>query len=378
MPQRKDMAQYFGGDNGRIKGYSQSQRYGGGGAGGDSFNPSAMFTNPLAMAMGAYNIGLQADASGTLQPTQDFGQMATLQSQQLNSLSPGVDPRQQTSLGKPLGAMYAMNPNTWKNRPGGMAGFGDAVSQRNQTFAEQFKIPDYSGGQQTGSPAATAGGGIPNPMRPGYAGPYRPGLTGTTEQQKIQNRAALQEQVDAKRMLGQATGDIPTVTIHPDMTGKTDGSVTISGKYGTGSSTFLRPTDNVAPTITKTPPTGGASSSQAKQGVSSSPKIRLNDADVKNIKSSFSADLSKHFANQQGVNQAKNAGSSTLSAPSTPRKEGLINGKPASEVLQGLANKPGIARAGDRFQPQKSTPAETKAMNTALSKLPMKNPLLKK
>lgn len=304
MPQRKDMAAYFDGDNGRIKGYSQKQRFGGGGAGGDSFNPSAMFTNPLAMAMGAYNIGLQADASGTLQPTQDFGQMATLQSQQLNSLSPGVDPRQQTSLGKPLGAMYAMNPNTWKNRPGGTAAFGDAVSQRNQSMMQGGGIPEYSGGQQTGSPAATAGGGIPNPMRPGYAGPYRPGFTGTTEQQKIQNRAALQEQVDAKRMLGQATGDIPTVNIQPDMTGKTGGSATISGKYGTGSSTFF--------------------------------------------------------------------------APGTPRKEGLINGRPASEVLQGLANKPGIARAGDRFQPQKSTPAETKAMNTAMSKLPMKNPLLKK
>lgn len=71
-------------------------------------------------------------------------------------------------------------------------------------------------------------------------------------------------------------------------------------------------------------------------------------------------------------------GSSTFSAPGTPRKEGLINGRPASEVLQGLANKPGIARAGDRFQPQKSTPAETKAVNTALSKLPMRNPLLKR
>jgi hypothetical protein len=335
--------------------------------------------SPQDAAMGLFNIGLQADSSGNLNPTQDFGGMMGAASSQINSMTRGVRPGQFSSLGNPLGTMYAQNPGFFRSGPGGTAAFGDAVSQRNQTFADQFKIPDYSGGQQTGSPAATAGGGIPNPMRPGYAGPYRPGFTGTTEQQKVQNRAALQEQVDAKRMLGQATGDIPTVTIHPDMTGKTDGSVTISGKYGTGSSTFLRPTDNVAPTITKTPPTGGASSSsQAKQGVSSSPKIRLNDADVKNIKSSFSADLSKHFANQQGVNQAKNAGSSTFSAPGTPRKEGLINGKPASEVLQGLANKPGIARAGDRFQPQKSTPAETKAMNTALSKLPMRNPLLKR
>lgn len=318
MPQRKDMAAYFDGDNGRIKGYSQKQRYGGG-AGGDSFNPSAMFTNPLAMAMGAYNIGLQANASGTLQPTQDFGQMATLQSQQLNSLSPGVDPRQQTSLGKPLGAMYAMNPNTWKNRPGGTAAFGDAVSQRNQTFAEQFKIPDYTGGQQAGSPAA--GGGIPNPMRPGYAGPYRPGLTGTTEQQKIQNRAALQEQVDAKRMLGQATGDIPTVT------------------YKTGFGTAYSP---------------------ERQASMASGETPIGKRDTITISGKYGT------------------GSSTFSAPGTPRKEGLINGRPASEVLQGLANKPGIARAGDRFQPQKSTPAETKAMNTALSKLPMKNPLLKK
>lgn len=337
----------------QIRGFSQSQQ-----RGNTAFEPTYAMPSPQDAAMGLFNIGLQADSSGNLNPTQDFGGMLGAASSQINSLTRGVSPGQFSSLGKPLGTMYKQNPGFFRSGPGGTAGFGDAVSQRNQSMMQ--------------------GGGIPNPMRPGYAGPYRPGFTGTTEQQKVQNRAALQEQVDAKRMLGQATGDIPTVTIHPDMTGKTDGSVTISGKYGTGSSTFLRPTDNVAPTITKTPPTGGASSSQAKQGVSSSPKIRLNDADVKNIKSSFSADLSKHFANQQGVNQAKNAGSSTFSAPGTPRKEGLINGKPASEVLQGLANKPGIARAGDRFQPQKSTPAETKAMNTSLSKLPMRNPLLKR
>lgn len=282
-----------------IRGFSQSQQ-----RGNTAFEPTYTMPSPQDAAMGLFNIGLQADSSGNLNPTQDFGGMMGAASGQINSMSRGIRPGQFSSLGKPMGTMYAQNPGFFRSGPGGTAAFGDAVSQRNQTFADQFKIPDYSGGQQTGSPAATAGGGIPNPMRPGYAGPYRPGLTGTTEQQKIQNRAALQEQVDAKRMLGQATGDIPTVNIQPDMTGKTGGSVTISGKYGTGSSTF--------------------------------------------------------------------------SAPGTPRKEGLINGKPASEVLQGLANKPGIARAGDRFQPQKSTPAESKEMNKALSKLPMKNPLLKK
>jgi hypothetical protein len=262
-----------------IRGFSQSQQ-----RGNTAFEPTYAMPSPQDAATGLFNIGLQADSSGNLNPTQDFGGMMGAASNQINSMTRGVRPGQFSSLGKPMGTMYAQNPGFFKSGPGGTAAFGDAVSQRNQSMMQ--------------------GGGIPNPMRPGYAGPYRPGFTGTTEQQKVQNRAALQEQVDAKRMLGQATGDIPTVNIQPDTTGKTGGSVTISGKYGTGSNTF--------------------------------------------------------------------------SAPGTPRKEGLINGRPASEVLQGLANKPGIARAGDRFQPQKSTPAETKAMNTALSKLPMRNPLLKR
>jgi len=42
------------------------------------------------------------------------------------------------------------------------------------------------------------------------------------------------------------------------------------------------------------------------------------------------------------------------SAPTTPgkRSEGLINGRPASEVMQGLAEKPGLARPGDKYQPK--------------------------
>lgn len=302
----------------QIRGFSQSQQ-----RGNTAFEPTYAMPSPQDVAMGLFNIGLQADSSGNLNPTQDFGGMLGAASSQINSLSRGIRPGQFSSLGKPMGTMYAQNPGFFRSAPGGTAAFGDAVSQRNQTFAEQFKIPDYSGGQQTGSPAATAGGGIPNPMRPGYAGPYRPGFTGTTEQQKsqirealqsqqrVQNRAALQEQVDAKRMLGQATGDIPTVqgiglkgeSISTDAAPKIGEARNISGKYGTGFATFEKP---------------------------------------------------------------------------GTKKEGLINGRPASEVLQGLANKPGIARAGDRFQPQKSTPAESKEMNKALSKLPMKNPLLKK
>jgi hypothetical protein len=271
-----------------IRGFSQSQQ-----RGNTAFEPTYAMPSPQDAAMGLFNIGVQADSSGNLNPTQDFGGMMGAASSQINSMTRGVRPGQFSSLGKPMGTMYAQNPGFFR----GGNDFGSKVAQRNQ--------------------AMMPGGGIPNPLQPSYQGVVKAvdqaaagGGTGTSVSDAVaalgrdtsvptmeQRRAPLQEAVDAKRMLGQATGDIPTVN-------RSSSGATISGKYGTGSSTF--------------------------------------------------------------------------SAPGTPRKEGLINGKPASEVLQGLANKPGIARAGDRFQPQKSTPAETKAMNTALSKLPMKNPLLKR
>ncbi len=39
-------------------------------------------------------------------------------------------------------------------------------------------------------------------------------------------------------------------------------------------------------------------------------------------------------------------------ATHTPTTEGMVNSRPFSEVMQGLANKPGIAREGDTFQPE--------------------------
>jgi hypothetical protein len=48
------------------------------------------------------------------------------------------------------------------------------------------------------------------------------------------------------------------------------------------------------------------------------------------------------------------------SAPTTPGKksQGLINGRPVAEVMQGLAEKPGLARPGDKYQPKGMTTEE--------------------
>lgn len=69
-------------------------------------------------------------------------------------------------------------------------------------------------------------------------------------------------------------------------------------------------------------------------------------------------------------------------ATNTPTTEGLIGGRPFSEVMQGLANKPGIAREGDTFQPQtggnalyaKTSGAPVKSASDLLKSAPKKLP----
>lgn len=281
MPQRRDMkAMGYGSP---IKGYT-------------SFDPAYMQPSPQQAAMGLFNLGVKIDSLGNPVPTQDFGAMTAASSQGINSLSRGVKAGQFSSMGQPLNTMYAQDPNFFNRRPDAST-FGAMIAQRNQQTSQM---------------------GIPNPQSSAYRGPYRPGFVGTTEQQKIDNRAALQEQVDAKRMLGQESGDIPTVT------------------YKTGFGTDYSP---------------------GRQASMASGETPIGKRDIVTISGKYGT------------------GSSRFSAPGTPRKEGLIEGRPASEVLQGLANKPGLARPGDKFQPQKLTAADSSAMNKAMSKFPLKNPL---
>lgn len=311
FPQRKDMGA-------RIKGYSNNQAMG-----GDMGGDMGGYPNPKQAAMALYGAGLKADAQGNMVSTQDFGAMTRMESQGINSLTRGTPGGFSSSLGKPLGSMYAQDPTFFKSmqnpyyraaQGGAMnmpsnADFGQAVAQRNEGASQSIYNPVQMVRDTVN--ASTATGAPDTSVSDAVAALGRDKSVQSPAQIRASNRSALQGQVDAKRMLGQATGNIPTVGAYNSSGKEVDASKApeagqtrmISGKYGTGSATF--------------------------------------------------------------------------SAPGTPRKEGLINGKPASEVLQGLANKPGIARAGDRFQPQKSTPAESAAMNKALSKFPLKNPLVK-
>lgn len=319
---------------GTIRGFSQGQM-----GGGTQFEPTYAQPTPQEAAMGLFQIGMRSDAEGNVMPTQDYGGIMRAASSQINPLSRGVRPGQFSSLGMPANTMYEQNPGFFRRGPShsgtfNQGGFGQQIAQRNQ---------------------AMQSGGIPNPQRPGYVGPYRPGFSGVTEQQKMQNRAALQEQVDAKRMLGQATGDIPTVRAY-----YTDSYAGPKAKENIG-----RNVDDAFPDedIEKR----GFSIGKLTQGGEG---LGIHDA-------SNEGRGGKYIAGTR-ISGKYGTGSAEFFAPGTPRKEGLINGRPASEVLQGLANKPGIARAGDRFQPQKTTPAQTAELNKALSKFPMKNPLMKR
>ncbi len=80
--------------------------------------------DPRDAATGMYNSGLQLDEQGSPQPTRDFGSLLRLNSSQMNPLSKGVKPGSFSSLGQPMNSMYANNPGFFRSQ----------IAQRNQSL----------------------------------------------------------------------------------------------------------------------------------------------------------------------------------------------------------------------------------------------------
>lgn len=80
--------------------------------------------DPRDAATVMYNSGLQLDEQGSPQPTRDFGSLLRLNSSQMNPLSRGVKPGSFSSLGQPMNSMYANNPGFFRSQ----------IAQRNQSL----------------------------------------------------------------------------------------------------------------------------------------------------------------------------------------------------------------------------------------------------
>ena len=308
--------------------------------------------------------------NGQLTPTQNYGPMVALASEQRNGLSRGA--KSISTLGSPLNSMYAANPGFFNRGPSGGAGISPEVG-RAQNIARAKEAGTFDiirdqfnakGGAQMnefgtiGAPAAPAPAAAPTAesvaaQRASIQGVAAPAIippsvaaTGPVlpENAAQRNRDALE---NMGRRVGAQSGP-PALLAGP-------ASVVASAPTATPAS---------APTAAPTAPSPMELNRQAlEQGAADIKFQRQASGELPTVTTAPSGDRTI---------QGKYGSGSATSIPSgANRPEGLINGRPSSEVMQGLANKQGnlgMSRPTDKFQPQtggsalydKSPPTPTK------------------
>lgn len=265
---------------------------------------SADANDPSQAATGMYNAGLQLDESGTPQPTRDFGSLLRLNSSQMNPLSRGVKPGSFSSLGQPMNSMYANNPGFFRSQ----------IAQRNQSLTP-------------GAPVMTREQRIAQAQQEGTFGTIR-------DKYNTENKGA--------GLSMNKFGNIRKMT-EPQ---KTPTGMPLDNKL-IEKRGFGNPQINAGASVMPTPASQAVSSQASNRA-----GLEERAGGLKLLREMSQAPL-QTTAQDGGRNITGQYGSG-WSAPVTAGKknEGLIGGRPASEALQGLANKQvreGTWRSGDRL-----------------------------
>ncbi len=297
---------------------------------------SADMNDPRDAATGMYNSGLQLDESGAPQPTRDFGSLLRLNSSQMNPLSRGVKPGSFSSLGQPMNSMYANNPGFFRSQ----------IAQRNQSLTP-------------GAPVMTREQKIAQAQKEGTFGTIR-------DKFNIDNEGA-----------GLSMNEFGNI-FKPKPTQKTPSGMPLDDslieKRGFGSpskftaamgSRVSEPSDEMGRRSSEPDDTMGRRPllSPEPKGISGPTTPQLSASQAANragleeragglkLLREMSQTPLQTSVQDGGVNISGKYGSG-WSAPVTPGKksQGLINGRPASEVMQGLATsqvRQGTWREGD-------------------------------
>jgi len=303
---------------------------------------------------------------GQLTPTQDYGEMVALASEQRNSLSRDSKPGSVSTLSNPMNSMYAANPGFF-NRGGRGGAVVSPEAARAQNIAKAKEAGTFDsirdqynakGGAQMnefGTIGAAAPALAPAPA-PAPAAP-------ATAESVAAQRASIQ---------GAAAPAAPAASAAPDPN-KPQSSEWL---------TENRPVQFDSSGLPKLPWAGDTAESGLRtanrqaleQGAAGIRLQREAMGQMPTVKATNAAGASINPSGvplpgeSRTIEGKYGGGSATFSAPGTPRKEGMINGMPASEALQGLANKTGIAREGDLYQPQVGA-APIKSFREALAEL---------
>ena len=283
---------------------------------------------------------------GQLTPTQNYAPMVGLASEQRNSLSRDAKPGSISTLGNPLGSMYEANPGFFKRGPsGGAAVSPDLVRAQNIANAKEAGTFDIIRDQFNAK-----GGAQMNEF--GTIGAAAPTAAPTAESVAAQ-RASIQ-------------GAAPAPAMAPAASTAPDPNKPQSSEWLTEN----RPVQFYNSGLPKLPWAGDTA--ESGQRTANRQALEQRAAGLNLMKEAQQSPM--QVTEQGGGKNLVGKYGTGWSAPATAgakRSEGLVNGRPFSEVMQGLANKQGnlgTSRYTDKFQPQtggsalydKSAPSPTK------------------
>lgn len=271
-----------------------------------------------------YSSGMKVGRDGSLVPLRNYGGTVAALSQQRNSLSP-------SGGGRPMNDMYLDDPTFFNRRPGGAEGFGQMLSQRGQMGS-----PEMSRDQRI---AEAKNSGTFDSIRTDF-----------------NNRA---------KGFGQMMNELGQIT--------TDSNKPQSSEWLTEN----RPVQFDSSGLPKLPWAGDT----AESGQRTANRHTLEQAVAGKKLLNETTGASPVISESNGIKRIEGKygyGASTR-VPSAGG-EGMIGNQKFSEVMQGLANKPGVASEGDRFQPQTFSATKTTPVKSAkdlMKSVPMRGPTKK-
>lgn len=270
-----------------------------------------------------YSSGMKVGRDGSLVPLRNYGGTVAALSQQRNSLSP-------SGGGRPMNDMYLDDPTFFNRRPGGAEGFGQMLAQtREQRIAQSQREGTFDTIRDKYNQDNRASGSVMNKFGNIIARADQPQ---TMAGDRKVDRALIE-----KRGFGSPAGQesapmqpAPSAMIQDPRIANRQAL-----EQGAAGIKLQREATGILPTVTES---NGIKRIEGKYGYGASTRV-------------------------------PSAGG-----------EGMIGKQKFSEVMQGLANKPGVASEGDRFQPQTASATKTTPVKSAkdlMKSAPMRGPTKK-
>lgn len=302
--------------------------------------------DPQQFARAMRDMGMKMGPNGELAPTQNWGGLMGKASQQMNSLSRGARAGEGSGLGGPANTMYDREPGFFNRggNAGGVEGFGQMLAQTREqriaqaqregtfdTIRDKYNTENAASGMQmnqfgnlvknAGSTQPAAKVALPDDT---------PGAASKAARSNMMQPGAFSDMVKG------ATRPVDNALVE---------------KRGFGAPAAGNTSRGAATSAT-------ASAQDPSQQAMNRARLEERAGGLKLLREMSQTPLQKGILPASGGATVEGQYGEGYNVPYPKGEkrpadyEGDVDGRPFSEVMQGLANKPGLARKGDKFQPQ--------------------------